>query len=163
MPNCGYVLVTNSNFIGLNCFPDIITIITAVLPTFGFSLHSPSPKTPPLILLGHYLYPFIHISFVYCQHMPLHSASLLVCAEKNYFLTPQKTDVAQELKFYIIISKMHLYMYTNGRNIRKIFRVLTPLCGDSFQKGSRAKGPVSPKTAHSGSMILNNSYFFPEV
>lgn len=54
------------NFVRLNNLPDTITIITSILPTFGFSLHSLLPKTSTLILLSLYLYPIPS----YIHHLP---------------------------------------------------------------------------------------------
>lgn len=50
-----------------------------------------------------------------------------------------------------------------GGILRKYLGFITSVREDSFQEGSRAKGPVIPNTAHGGSLIFSNWYFFQEV
>lgn len=119
-----YVLLTNSNFAGLNNFPDTITAITSILPSLGFSSHTPPLPKPQLWL-------FLVIIYVLSciHHLPTASTCVytqLVCwsvEERNFFQYHKKIDLAGKLQIYIIFSDMHLYINANGRNIRKIFRV----------------------------------------
>lgn len=145
---------THSNFVGLNNFPDTITIITSISPTFGISLHSLFPKTSALIFLGCYLYPTLSG----IHHLA--TANTHIYSHLAYWSVEKRIPQYQRPLFLLCTFTQ---MPMEGIWGKYLGSTTTPLWRDSFQKGSKAKEPVIPNMVPNGCVFLHDWCFSQEV